>query len=90
MANHKSALKRARQSEKRHVRNLALKTSMKSLVKKALEGIQKAGSRDEALKALVAGEKALAKAASKGVIPRERARRKTSRMATAVNTRFSG
>lgn len=88
MANHKSAIKRARQNQKRHLRNLGLKTSMRSAVKKAMEGIQKAGSRDEAVKALAAGEKALAKAASKGVIPRERASRKTARLAASINARF--
>lgn len=89
MATHISAEKRARQSEKRRQRNLVVRTATKSTVKKALEGITKATSKEEAIKALILGEQALQKAVSKGVLPKERASRKTARLAHAVRKKFS-
>ena len=89
MANHKSAIKRARQNDKRRERNTALRSTAKTEAKKALTTITGAGSREDALKALRAGEKALYKAVSKGVIPKSRASRKVARLAKAVNKKFS-
>ncbi len=88
MANTKSARKRARQNDKRRERNRGVRTNVKSLVKTAVDGIAKAANRADALKFLIAGERALQKAVSKGVLPKERASRKTSRMASAVDARF--
>ena len=88
MATHKSAMKRARQSVKRRERNLAVRTATKTTVKKASDAITKAASREDALKALASAERALQKACSKGVLPKERASRKTSRLAALVNTKF--
>lgn len=89
MANHKSAEKRARQNDQRRVRNTTLRSKAKTETKRALEAIAAAGSLDEALKALRAGERAMQKAASKGVLPKERASRKTARLAAAVKAKFS-
>jgi small subunit ribosomal protein S20 len=89
VANHKSAIKRARQNEKRRERNQALRSKAKTETKKALEAITKAGSREDALKALRLAERAMHKAASKGVLPKERASRKTSRLAAAVDRKFA-
>jgi small subunit ribosomal protein S20 len=88
VANHKSAVKRARQNDKRRARNTGLRSQAKTEGKKALLAITSATSRDEALKALQAGERALHKAVSKGVLPKERASRKVSRLATALNKKF--
>lgn len=88
MANHKSAVKRARQNAKRHVRNTALRSKAKTETKKATNAINAAKTREEALKALNEGSRQLQKAASKGVLPKERASRKTSRLAALVNSRF--
>ncbi len=76
MANHKSAKKRARQDEKRRLRNRAVKSRMRKLVKSAREG-----SDPEGLKK---AESALRKAASHGVIPKRRASRLVSRLARAA------
>lgn len=89
MANHKSAEKRARQNVKRRARNQGLRTKARTETKKALELIKAAASKTEALAALIVGEKALRKAASKGVFPKERASRKISRLAEFLNQRFS-
>lgn len=88
MANHISAIKRARQNLKRAKRNQMLKNDMKSKVKTAVAAVAKAKDRKEAIAALATAEKVLHKAASKGAIPRERAIRKTSRIAAQVNSQF--
>jgi small subunit ribosomal protein S20 len=88
VANHKSAVKRARQNDKHRARNTTLRTRAKTETKKALDAIAAAGSLDEAIKALHAGERAMQKAASKGVLPKERASRKIARLAAAIKTKF--
>jgi small subunit ribosomal protein S20 len=76
LPNIKAAIKWARQSEKRTVRNRDVKTRLKTLFKKArLSG-------DEKLAAGV--ESQFDKAASKGVIHPNKAARKKSRLARAV------
>jgi small subunit ribosomal protein S20 len=84
LANHKSALKRARQAESHRLRNLAHKTKAKSAVKgiKALLADKKI---DEAKGALNRTVSILQGTASKHIIPKKRASRKISRIARAVN-----
>lgn len=82
MANHPSAEKRNRQRVVRTERNRALKSSLRTTVKKARAAIS-AGD-DKATKTLVAAaESALARAASKGVIAKKSAARVTARLASA-------
>ncbi len=67
MANIKSQIKRNKQNEKAHERNKAVKTGLKSAVRKFREAVE-AGDKDLAVStAREAGVK-LDKAASKGVI----------------------
>jgi len=77
---HKSCEKRIRQDKKRNPYNRAVKSSVKTAAKKfqAAEGTD----ADEAYKA-VASE--LDRAAKKGVIPRQRADRRKSRLAKQLN-----
>lgn len=88
MANHKSAIKRARQNIKRRERNQALRARTKTEVKKALTEILTAKSLEDGLKALQTAERVLQKAWTKGVLPKERASRKTSRLAGVLNKKF--
>lgn len=90
MANHKSAIKRARQNDKRRARNNGLRSKAKTEAKKGTTGVLAASTREDALKALRAAERALQKAVSKGVVPKERASRKVARMAAALNKKFAG
>ena len=83
MANTRSAEKRNRQSEKRRARNLHVRTGMKSAVKKAREAVAQ-GDPAAAKQALLGAARALDKAASKGVLHRNAASRKISRLAKAV------
>ncbi|MEW6668019.1 MAG: 30S ribosomal protein S20 [Thermodesulfobacteriota bacterium] len=86
MANHKSALKRARQNKVHRMRNAVPKTRAKTAVKavRAAADTKDAAKAREALREAAA---ALQKAAAKGVIHRKRAARKVSRLARLVNKR---
>lgn len=84
MANHKSALKRAKQSEERRLRNRARKTRMKTAIRGLEEAIT-AGTRDAMLEQLKEAISVIAKTASKGVIHRNTASRKISRLTRRVN-----
>ncbi len=67
MANIKSAKKRARQNEKRRMRNRYYKTTARTYIKQARALID-AGQLDEAETAVKAAAKALDVAAGKGII----------------------
>ena len=84
MANHKSALKRAKQSENRRLRNMGYKTRSKNIVKEVREAV---GENDKA-KAVEKLKKAtviIQKSASKGVFHKKKASRKISRLARQIN-----
>jgi small subunit ribosomal protein S20 len=83
LANTASAEKRNRQAQKRRARNVAVRTGLKGAVKKVREAIEK-GDAAGAKAALKAAEKALDGAASKGVLHRNTASRRISRLAHAV------
>jgi len=88
LANHPSALKRARQSKTRKLRNLAHKTRAKSVVKEVralLESNDTAQAREKLKKAV----STLHRSVSKGVLHRKKASRKISRLARAVNRAVS-
>ncbi|HEY7439763.1 MAG TPA: 30S ribosomal protein S20 [Acidimicrobiia bacterium] len=82
MANIKSQKKRILQNEKRRVRNVAVRSELKTRTKIAkgalLEGADDAGEK------LQAAQKRLGKAASKGVIHKNAAARRTSRLMKAA------
>jgi len=77
VANIKSQIKRNKQNEKRHERNKAVKTGLKTAVRKFREAVA-AGDKESA--ALLAREatKKLDKAASKGVIHKNQAANRKS------------
>ena len=84
MANIKSAKKRILTSAKRAERNKSIKSSVKTAVKKVHAAIE-AGDQAAAQEKLVAAETALSKAATKGVLHKNNASRKVSRLAKAVS-----
>jgi small subunit ribosomal protein S20 len=84
MANHKSALKRDRQSKARRLRNRVNKTQMKGAVNKVDEAIA-AGSEQQAREALQQAASTIQKTAAKGTIHKRAASRKVSRLAKRVN-----
>lgn len=84
MANHRSALKRIRTSEKRRQRNRIVRGSARTAVKKARLTIQSGQSQD-AEAAVRDAISALDKAAEKGVIHKNNAARRKSRLMRMLN-----
>ncbi len=80
MANTKSAQKQAKQSEKRRVRNLARRTSIKTAVKKAVTAIEGKAGTEKVQTLLKDVEAKLARAKSKGIMHKNTAARKLSRL----------
>jgi small subunit ribosomal protein S20 len=84
MANHKSALKRIRQTAKRTERNRFYRTRLKNIVKAVRTAID-AGNKEEAAAALKTANQQIHKFVSKGILKKETAARKVSRLHQAVN-----
>ena len=84
MANHKSALKRNRQSLLRRDRNRANRTKVKSAVKKIDAAIE-VESVEQAQEALVAAVPIIERASVKGAFHKKTASRKVSRLTQRVN-----
>ena len=82
MPNIKSAIKRVKVSEKKNLRNRQVKSATKTAVKR-FETALKTGAGAEGLLSATYG--ALDRAASKGVIHKNAASRKKSRIALALN-----
>ncbi len=83
MANIKSQIKRNRQNETRRVRNKAVRSELKTRVKNAVAATQEGSDQGEASVRLAA--KRLDKAATKGVIHRNEAARRKSRLMRRLN-----
>ncbi|MDD2356154.1 MAG: 30S ribosomal protein S20 [Lachnospiraceae bacterium] len=84
MANIKSAKKRILTNAKKAEANKAVKTGVKTATKKVSTAIE-TGDKDAAKQALAAAETTIDKAASKGVLKKNTASRKVSRLTKAVN-----
>lgn len=83
VANHKSAVKRARQALKRRSRNRAVRSEVRSSVKELHKAIESGDAADAQAKLRIA-ERQLRKAATKGVLKKTTASRSVSRLAKAV------
>jgi small subunit ribosomal protein S20 len=84
LAIHLSAIKRARQNEKRRLRNQHIKSTVKTAVKKVRSAVEEkdvAGAREALLKAIPL----IQKARSKSVFHKNTSSRKISRLARQVN-----
>lgn len=85
MANHQSAIKRAKQNQKRALRNKSRKTAVKTITKR-LEATVNEKNTEEAARQFITAQKMIAKTASKGVFHKKTAARKISRLAKRVNS----
>lgn len=88
LAHSKSAKKRVRVAERNRVRNLALKSRLKTMLKKfevALDG----EDMEAAKQALAVAYKELDKAVAKGILKKNTASRKKSRLAIKLNKALS-
>jgi len=79
LANTKSALKRMRSSEKRRLRNRKIRSETRTYIKRARVQID-AGQPDDAQKSVAEAIRALDKAVAKGVLHRNNAARRKSRL----------
>ncbi len=84
MAIHLSAIKRARQNEKKRLRNLHIKTTVKSSIKKVRVAVAKKDF-EGAQKALLKVIPLIQKAHSKGVFHKNTSDRKISRLTREIN-----
>lgn len=84
MRKNKSAIKKAKQSEERRVRNAHVKTAMKTQIKKALAAIE-TNDKDNSGDLLKSAISSINKAASKKVIHKNNAARKVSRLSKKAN-----
>jgi small subunit ribosomal protein S20 len=84
VANIKSQIKRIKTNEKARLRNKAVKSELKTNVRRVREAIA-AGDKEAAASALVVASKKLDKAVSKGVIHENQAANRKSALAKAVN-----
>lgn len=79
-----SALKRARQAEKRNLRNRTERTKIRS-VAKAVETAAREKNKETTESALLRAVKTISSAASKGILHKNNAARKISRLTKKVN-----
>jgi small subunit ribosomal protein S20 len=84
LANHKSAAKRAKQSEVRYMRNKAVRTKMKNVIKKIRLDAEAGKNPSENMNV---AKSVIDKAAKKGVIHKRSAARKISRLSKLVNSK---
>lgn len=84
MPTSKSAAKRDRQNEKRRIRNQAVKSALRTQLKKVNAAIE-SGSADAAKAEMVQAAKKLDKAAKTNVIHENQASRRKSRLQKKIN-----
>ena len=84
VANIKSQIKRNKQNEKAHQRNKAVKSELRTYVRKFREAAD-AGNAEEATAAMRAASRKLDKAASKGVIHKNQAANRKSAIAKRLS-----
>ncbi len=80
---HKSALKRAKQSEVKRLRNKAAMSTLKTLVKKVVTSAE--GKAQDVQESLRLATACIDKAAGKGLIHKNKASRIVSRLTSRVN-----
>lgn len=84
MANTKSAIKRIRSSEKRKLRNRRVRSEARTYIKNA-RALIAAGQLEEAQQKVQQAVRVLDKAAEKGIIHKNNAARRKSRLLRALN-----
>ncbi len=85
MANHDSAVKRNRQNKKRNERNRFVRATVRSAAKKVMVATD-SGEKEGVGDLLKEAASKLNKAASKGVVKKQTASRKISRLARRVHS----
>ena len=84
MANHKSSMKRIRQTVKKTERNRFYRTRLKNITKAVVTAIEE-GNKEAATEAFKVANQQIHKFVTKGILKKETASRKVSRLNKAVN-----
>jgi small subunit ribosomal protein S20 len=84
LANKKSAIKRLRSADRRRLRNRVYRVGARTAVKKARQAMD-TGDPEQAREAVRAAASALDKAAEKGIIHKNNAARRKSRLMRQLN-----
>ncbi len=85
MATHQSAIKRSKQNEKRRLRNMSIKSSVRTEIKSVVRALE-TKDVEQSKTALTKAIPVLTKAAAKGVFHKKTASRKISRLTKKVNS----
>jgi small subunit ribosomal protein S20 len=85
MANIASQIKRNRQTVKQHARNQAVRSELKTRIKKTVDAAT-AGDAAATEEAYRAAQKRIDTAVSKGIVHKRTASRRKSRLARRINT----
>jgi len=80
---HKSQIKRNRQNAKRHERNVSAKSLVKTVIKKVRAAVSEK-NKNLAEQVLKEASKTIQKSVSKGILHRQNASRKISRLSSLV------
>lgn len=89
MANIKSQIKRIKTNEKRRLRNASIRSRMKTMIKKAIMAINTTTDEAEREKRIREAISAIDRACAKGVIQRNAAARRKSRLMAKVKKALS-
>ncbi len=84
MPNIKSSVRSVKTDAERRAKNLAVKSTIRTVTRKVTESVN-AGNTDTAKALLIKASSTIDKAASKGVLHKNAAARKKSRMARKIN-----
>ncbi|AJQ27213.1 MULTISPECIES: 30S ribosomal protein S20 [Pelosinus] len=84
MPNIKSSERSVKTDAERRARNFAVRSTIRTVSRKVVESVT-AGNTDEAKALLINASKTIDKAASKGVVHKNAAARKKSRLARKIN-----
>jgi small subunit ribosomal protein S20 len=85
MANIKSQIKRNKQNAARHERNKAVRSELRTRVKNAVTAAETGAEAESTAAAAKLAQKRIDKAATKGVIHKNAAARRNSRLAKRLN-----
>ncbi len=84
MAHHKSAKKRIRSDARKNERNKSYMSTVRTVVKKFRQAVAADPKSDEAKKAFIDAQSMLHKAATKGILHRNNASRRVSRLSAML------
>ena len=83
MANSKQAAKRARQNDKRRLHNMAMRSKVRTYIKKVINAVD-AGDKDAATSAFKTAQPLIDAMVNKGILHKNKAARHKSRLVRSI------